>query len=262
VPQVLQAGRIGNRFFTVDRRFSGRSLSGWLAGADPAERRSALISYLDATEAIQRLPTPTARFARLIGDDPREFDSLAELLTDQLTRTVQRSRDRLEQDVPNVIEVWQRLQQALVGRTAEPRLVHGDVCPPNVYLSRAADGRPVVTGIGDFSPHTLVADPLLDVAGAVAFLELEDYPDAVADAAWLTGEAIRRHGPDAAAWIANYRVFYGFYFSDTYEFDPRTYAWCLHQLTTAAGAPPAPTPPAGSGSAASTGGSAAAPGST
>ncbi len=154
---------------------------------------------------LQQLPPPTPRFARLIGEDPREFDSLAELLTAQMTGTVRRSRQRLEQELPGVIEVWDRLQQALVGRTVEPRFVHGDFCPPNVYVSDR-DGTPAVTGVGDFSPHTLVADPLLDITGAVAFLELEDYPEAAADAAWLTEEAVRRLGPDAAVWIGHYRV--------------------------------------------------------
>ena len=230
VPQILEAGRIGDRFFTVDRRFAGRSLSAWLADAEPELRREVLLSYLDAAAALRYLPTPTPRFARLVGDDPREFDSLAALLTAQLTSTVQRSRQRLEQDLPGVIEVWNRLQQVLITRVVEPRFVHGDLCPPNAYVSER-NGRPAVTGVGDFSPHTLVADPLLDIAGAVAFLELEDYPDSAADAAWLTAEAVRRFGPDTAEWIGRYRVYYGFYFSDTYDFDPTTYAWCLRQLT-------------------------------
>ncbi len=242
VPWILDAGQIGNRYFTVDRRFSGRSLSGWLAEAQPDERRTVLLSYLDAAATLQQLPSPTRRFARLIGDDPREFDSLAELLTDQLLRILQTSRQRLEQDVPNVIEVWNRLQQALIGREVVPQLVHGDVCPPNVYVSRGPEGGPVVTGVGDFSPHTLVADPLMDIAGAIAFLELEAYPDAAADAAWLTAVAVERYGPGTADWIGHYRVYYGFYFSDTYEFDPTSYAWCLRQLDGATGRVGAQTP--------------------
>ena len=108
--------------------------------------------------------------------------------------------------------------------------MHGDYCPPNVYLSRDAPGRPVVTGVGDFSPHTLSADPMLDITGAVAFLELESYPGAAEDAAWLTGVALEQFGAGTAEWIAHYRAFYGFYFSDAYEFDPQLYAWCLRQL--------------------------------
>ena len=42
--------------------------------------------------------------------------------------------------------------------------------------------------------------------------------------------AVERHGTETAYWIEVYRRFYGFYFSDTFEFDPSTYGWCLRQL--------------------------------
>jgi putative membrane protein len=71
---------------------------------------------------------------------------------------------------------------------------------------------------------------MMDIAGAVIFLELGEYAAAADDAAWLQGVAVERHGPDTAHWIEVYRRFYGFYFSDTFEFDPSTYGWCLRQL--------------------------------
>ncbi len=230
VPRILDAGQLAGRYFTVDRRMSGRMLSGWLTRAPLAERREVLLSYLNAAAALHRLPSPTTNFARLIGEDVREFDSLAELLTAQLSQSLQQSSPRLEQDLPDVRAVWDRLQSALVERTCVPRLVHGDVCPPNVYLSSDAQGRPVISGVGDFSPHTLCADPLLDITGAVAFLELESYAGAAEDAAWLTERAIELCGPGTAEWMVVYRVFYGFYFSNAYAFDLQLYAWCLRQL--------------------------------
>ena len=87
-----------------------------------------------------------------------------------------------------------------------------------------------MVGVGDFSPHTLQADPLLDLTGAVTFLELEPYPEAAADSAWLLGAAVERYGSEVAHWIGVYRRYYGFYFSDTFRFDPATYGWCLRQL--------------------------------
>ena len=36
-----------------------------------AQRRPALISFLDATERLQQLPSPVPGFARLIGEDAR-----------------------------------------------------------------------------------------------------------------------------------------------------------------------------------------------
>jgi putative membrane protein len=143
-----------------------------------------------------------------------------------------RSRDDLARDVPGVARAWDRLQHDLSLRTVSPTLVHGDFCAPNAYVSMTADG-PRVTGVGDFSPHTLQADPLMDLTGAVTFLELEPYAEAVADSEWLLGLGVQRYGPDVARWIGVYRRYFGFYFSDTARADPRTYGWCLRQLDAA-----------------------------
>jgi putative membrane protein len=231
LPLIIDAGEREGRFYTLDRRFSGRNFSGWLQDADQAQRRSALVSFLDATEQLQRLPSPVPGFARLIGEGaPQQFGTLSELLASMLQVPLATSRTRLERDVPGIVEVWNRLHGDLAERSVSPSLVHGDICPPNAYLSQGPLG-PVVTGIGDFSPHTSNADPLLDVAGAVIFLELEPYADAPSDAQWLEGVAVQRHGREIVHWIEVYRRYYGFYFSNAYAVDPTLYAWCLRQLS-------------------------------
>ena len=231
LPLILEMGERNGRFFTVDRRFSGRNFSGWLQHADMAQRRPALISFLDAAERLQELPAPVPGFARLIGEGaPQQFSTLVDLLSSMLRGPLQSSQTQLERDLPAVSEVWNRLHSELAQRSVAPAIVHGDVCPPNAYLSQGPQG-PVVTGIGDFSPHTVHADPLLDVAGALIFLELEPYADAAADAAWLESVAVERHGREIVHWIDVYRRFYGFYFSNAYAFDPNLYSWCLRQLS-------------------------------
>ena len=230
LPLVLDAGVTQGRSWTVDRRFAGQALAGWLPTAGVAERRAALGSLLDAAEAMSRLPGPVAGFARLVGDGaPQSYDSLVELLTAMLAGPTSRSHDDLARDVPDVAAAWDRLQRDLAQRVVTPTLVHGDLCAPNAYVGVDERG-PRVTGVGDFSPHTLQADPLMDLTGAVTFLELEPYEEAVADSEWLLGLAVQRYGPDVARWIGVYRRYFGFYFSDTAEADPRTYAWCLRQL--------------------------------
>jgi putative membrane protein len=231
LPLIMEMAERNGFFYTVDRRFSGRNFSSWLQSADMTQRRAALISFLDATERLQQLPSPVAGFARLIGDSaPQQFGTLGELLASMLQGPLQTSRPLLQRDVPGVSEVWNRLHADLAQRSTVPALVHGDVCPPNAYLSQGPDG-PVVTGIGDFSPHTVNGDPLMDLAGALIFLELEPYADAPADAAWLEAVAVERHGREIVPWINVYRRFYGFYFSNAYAFDPTLYTWCLRQLS-------------------------------
>lgn len=232
LPQILDAGEIAGRWFSVDRRMSGGSLSPWLATAETGSRREALLGYLDAASRIQHLPAPVAGHARLLGADaPRVFDSLVGLLTDQLLRILPQSQNRLETDVPGIAVTWDELQQWLTARQGTPRLVHGDFCPPNTYVTVQPDGRPVVSGVGDFSPHTLHADPMMDIAGAIMFLELETYDAAAEDAHWLTEQAVARFGPDVAEALPMYRRYFGFYFSNSFAFDPVLYDWCRRQLT-------------------------------
>ena len=230
LPLVLDAGVTHGRRWTVDRRFAGTSLADRLPTADVAARRTALAGLLDAAEEMSRLPVPVPGFARLVGDGaPQTYGSLLELLSAMLAGPTSRSRDDLARDVPDVARAWDRLQHDLAARSVVPTLVHGDLCAPNAYVT-VVDGVPRVTGVGDFSPHTLQADPLMDLTGAVAFLELLAYDGAVADSEWLLGQAVQRHGPEVARWIGVYRRYFAFYFSDTAETDPRTYAWCLRQL--------------------------------
>ena len=230
LPMILEAGERGGRLYSLDRRFSGRPFSPWLASAKPGERRTALLSFLDATARLAALPSPVPGFARLVGPNaPAKFDSAAELARNMLVGPALAGRSQLARDQPDVAEVWERLQTDLSERQVAPVLVHGDICPPNAYLSMGPDG-PVVTGIGDFSPHTVHGDPMMDVTGAVAFLELEPYAEAADDAVWLETVAVERWGVETAHWIDVYRRFYGFYFSNAYEFDPALYGWCLRQL--------------------------------
>ena len=233
LPLVLDAGVTHGRSWTIDRRFAGGSLSAWLPTAEVSARRAALASLLDAAEAMSRLAMPVSGFARLVGDGaPQTYGSLVELLNAMLAGPTARSHADLARDVPGVAGAWDQLQQELATRTVTPTLVHGDFCAPNAYVS-TRDDTPRVTGVGDFSPHTLQADPLMDLTGAVTFLELEAYEEAVSDSEWLLGVAVQRYGPDVARWIGVYRRYFGFYFSDTAESDPKTYGWCLRQLNRA-----------------------------
>ena len=170
VPLILDSGVRDGRAYTIDRRFSGRAFSGWLATAERTERRDALGTFLDAVSRLAALPSPVPGFARLVGGDaPAQFGSLTDLARNMLARPTQTSQEHLARDVPDVARVWDRLMADLAERQVQPALVHGDICPPNAYVSLGPDG-PVVTGIGDFSPHTVHGDPMMDVTGTVAFL--------------------------------------------------------------------------------------------
>ena len=103
LPLIIEAGERDGRLYSIDRRFSGRPFSPWLAQAEPGERRTALLSFLDATARLAELPSPVPGFARLVGPDaPAEFNSAAELARNMLVGPTLHSRSQLGHDLPNV----------------------------------------------------------------------------------------------------------------------------------------------------------------
>ncbi len=214
LPMIIESGRVAGRFYSIDRRMGGIPLTRWLPNASTDHRRQVLGSYLRAATALCRLPIPAPGFARLFGRHARGFDTLAELIADQLSGVAHRLDDPpdfLQAEIARVVD-------ELRHRDCAPVLVHGDYGPGNVFAARV-EGSMRVTGVADFSVHTLAADPLMDIAGAVTLLELEDYDDAEADASWLRQQAVdmlasRMPAADVQHWLDVYRRYYAIYFSD------------------------------------------------
>ncbi|QDP94568.1 PH domain-containing protein [Microlunatus elymi] len=233
-PEIIESGEIGGRTYTVDRRIAGTSLSAWLPTATGDVRRQVLDQYLQAAASMSQLPLPSRQFARLFGHDPRIFDSLGDLLEDQLRTAEQRVRDNLDRDLPagSVQRVIAEVRQ----RVCEPALVHGDFYPGNVMVGATRRPDPggdavqtVITGVADFSPHTLAADPVMDLAGAITLMGMEQYPDVLDDQRFLHELAINRYGPyvlDLEHWLDVYRRYYAIYYAD----DPMVYPYSIEHL--------------------------------
>ncbi|MBO0812726.1 MAG: PH domain-containing protein, partial [Microlunatus sp.] len=226
-PLIIESGELGDRTYTIDRRIPGMSLAGWLPTAPESQRRAALFGYLQVAATIQRLPLPAAGFGRLFGRDPRRFPSLGALLEDQLRTAVQHTTEWLDRDLPAA--AVERVISEVHQRSCEPRLVHGDYFPGNVYLALRPDGMPIISGVGDFSPHTLAADPVLDLAGAISLMGLADYPGAAEDQQFVRDQALRLYGdqiPDLPYWLDVYHRYYAIY----YAADPEVYPHSLAAL--------------------------------
>lgn len=228
LPQILESGRAADRFYSIDRRFTGAPLARRLASSPQDQRRQLLLDYLHAATRLSQLPLPEPRFARLFGTDARSFDSLADLIGDQLGRARQLLASRMGAAL--VDRAVDRLIDQLRDRRCWPTLVHGDYGPGNVFATEI-EHTVRVTGVADFSPHTLAADPVMDVAGAITLLELEPYDGAGADSCWLREQATTmlaaEIAPDELAhWLDVYRRYYAIYFSD----DERVYPWAVSVL--------------------------------
>jgi putative membrane protein len=227
LPSVLEIGTADGRVYAVERRMGGRVLAELMPCLDGADRARALASYLAAAEAIGGIALADRPFGEILADRPVRRETWAGFLWDRLLASYGVSRADLTVDVPRVGQALEHVRAGL--QALEPfgrrRLVHGDYFPGNVYIGD--DLR--VTGVGDFGYSTVVGDPLLDVAGAVAFLEVVDghHPE---DGALLKRLVRERHGADVDLRLDLYRLWYSFYFSGCKVDDPPTYAWCAGNL--------------------------------
>jgi len=91
------------------------------------------------------------------------------------------------------------------------------------------DGQGALTAVVDFSPLTLIGDPLIDLAGAYYFCRIYDFVSA-ADYRVLRRLIEQRFGEDCWQRIDLYYTFHSLRFSDCKLPDNHTYNWCLRRL--------------------------------
>lgn len=225
-PVIVESGETAGRVYTVDQRIPGQSLESWLRSVPPEDRRPVLDQYVRAAAALRQLPLPAPEFARLFGDRPARFDSLAALLEDQIRIAVRNTREWIGQELP--APAVDRVIAELRERRCTPGLVHGDYYPGNVMVGEQ-NGSVIITGVADFSPHTLAADPLMDIAGAIWLMGMPSQPDAEDDQRFVYDVAIDQFGntePDLRHWLDVYRRYYAIYYAS----DPAIYPGSIEHL--------------------------------
>ena len=118
VPLIIEAGERQRADVLHRPALLRPQLLAWLAQADQTERRPALLSFLDAIERVQQLPSPVTGFARLVGREaPAAVRHARRSARNMLGGPAERSRDRLLRDLPDVAAVWDRLHDDLAARS-------------------------------------------------------------------------------------------------------------------------------------------------
>jgi putative membrane protein len=231
LPYVLESGLLDGRIYTIERRMRGSDFATVLPTLSGAQRERALTSYLHTAGRIGTLTFPEQPFGELLAPgEALQHTSWPAFLWARLQQTFSRSRRHLVRDVPRIDDVTEHVRAELktLDGFGRKSLVHGDYFPGNCYIDAALE----VYGVGDFGYTTVVGDARMDLAGAVAYLEVVDGYRAE-DTAFLMALLAEWYGGDIARWIDLYRLYYSFYFSDCIDADPRTYRWCVRNLSAA-----------------------------
>jgi hypothetical protein len=230
VPAIDEIGRVGETYFTIERRLPGEMLSRVLPRLAAPPRRNLLRRYLHAATCFQQVTLPDRPFGQILADEPIQAPTWRAFLERMIDQGLRRGAVYLKEDLGGAervlgIERYFERELSLVDEVHTKSLVHGDYWPDNVLVDARDDGWDV-SAVLDFDGMTLVGDSRLDLAAAVFFLEMrEGYPRR--DSAFLLHHAVAQYGPSIAPVIEFYRLWYSAVYAHTKPFDPLTYGWCL-----------------------------------
>jgi aminoglycoside phosphotransferase (APT) family kinase protein len=219
LPVVRDIGYHEGTLYSIEDRIPGRSMAEILPELDGERRRTALAAYLAVAEAMVAMRTE-GDYGDLLLAQPLKRAHWGEYLAARLQGFADNAA--LASDIPDLEAIVGRLTARLLALPdPEKCVVHGDIWPPNVMM----DDDLRVTGLIDFSFTTRVGDSVMDLAGAVYFLQIAN-PQGPEDNAFLMDLIEARHGPAVRDRFGLYAVWFAFSFA----FNPEmtvVYAWCL-----------------------------------
>ncbi len=228
VPLIYEYGAVDDVHFHVERRLPGQDMAQVFPRLTSRERRSALSSLLDALPQLHAVQLPQYPYGEPLNVwEEITADTWPGYLQARIEATLAHSYADLQEDLPEVDRIVDEFYCHLGELPAQPPkcLVHGDYFLGNVL----SDERGILTAVVDFSPLTLIGDPLIDLAGAYYFCRIYDFVSE-ADFSFLRKEVDRKYGAQSWQHIDLYYTFYSLRFSDCKVSDNHTYHWCLHRL--------------------------------
>ena len=228
VPLIYEYGAVGKIHYHVERRLPGQDFAEVFPRLTSAERRSALASFLDGLPPLHAVHMPQLPYGEPLNvQEEITSETWPGYLQARIEATLAHSYSDLQEDLASVERIVEESYRELSSLSPRPPkcLVHGDYFPGNVLC----DDKGFLTAVVDFSPLTLIGDPLVDLAGAYYFCRIYDFVTA-ADYEFLRSQISGRYGSHCWQRIDLYYTFYSFRFSDCKIPDNHTYRWCLRRL--------------------------------
>jgi len=215
IPYVCELRVIAERLVTFEPRLHGQTLQRALLEVHGTDRRELLVSTLEASRALSRLPLTRPWFGDLCQVPPIRARSWKEYLH-------QRARTSLAA----AGEAFARVDVEALCRPfeepANPALVHLDLYAGNVLV----DGNSV-TAVLDFGGVPVYGDPDFDPLTVAVYLRGEmtdgtDEADHVVCREWLARAGLADRLEAAERWVA---AMWSFAVDD-----PKVHAWCQRVL--------------------------------
>ncbi|MFD5316159.1 phosphotransferase [Streptomyces sp. NPDC127098] len=223
-PLIVEVAERDGRAFTVERELPGTPLSA--AGLAPAAAHDAVVAVVTALAATTAGPATRALpvLNERIADRP--------VLPELVRRRGAAFRPVLAAALPGFDALLDLLLDRLDGAAGTgraERIVHGDICPPNVLVDAA--GRPAA--LLDWGLLTTAGENAFDAATAAAFFDMYG-PDAPVHHEALAGRLAETLGYDRE-WLLVQLAAYAVAGACAYDPAGRDghFAWCVDVLARA-----------------------------
>lgn len=227
VPLIYEIGNVSGTYYTIEKRLYGVTLDKIFGGLDEDDKRLILKRYFESLKALHSIKLPKLPYGQILkANDAFTGTSWQEFLEIKMENKIGYSHKWLAKDVTNFEQKVRRFYEIIETKLSyeDKTLVHGDYFHGNVLVENLE-----ISAVLDFSPHTVVGDYRMDVAGAITFLELDPTftPEYIE---YLYTLAEQQYGKDIRKYIGYYRLYYSFLFANSFEFDKQLYEWCIKTL--------------------------------
>ncbi len=233
-PEYLEWGVIDNTLFAIERLLPGTNMAIELGRLRGVGRLTAWTNYAEAVHEIHRLSFNAPGFGDLYphtADAPIRAKTWNEYLNLTIDNHLALYRPELSLDVPHLEGSIARLRKSIhsIPEPAPGHLVHGDFFPGNVMIDESHN----VTAVIHWSEYCVVGDPLLDLAGALTFLETQvhiepsDLGHVRSHLVTIAGDHILKPISVYRSWIA-LMMTSRWYRQNSY----RHYSWAIKQVRT------------------------------
>ena len=224
-PVVLEQGHVGAVPYMIEERIVGESLTATLPRLDGAARERAFDAYLDAVITVGTVSLGESWYGEILADEPVRTPTWVQFLQDRVHAHAATASSRVRADLPELDRLVADLcEEVRTIHVDSPHLVHGDVFPGNVIVDESGH----IVGLVDFASLTIAGDPALDIAGALAFLDIT--PGLRPTDTQRLRERAGQMAPVALSREWMYRRFYALSYLHAIDDDQPLYRWCLATL--------------------------------
>jgi len=211
-PQIFTVGEVDGILYTVEKRLQGVQMDKMMIGMSTVDRQRLYRNYYDAIRQVNTVMFPDLPYGQII-QTPESITSNS--WTDFLIQTLDQKRIKTQDsmrrsvtDFDKKVELFKSLIQHHLMST-QKNLVHCDYFLNNVLVNDDLS----ISAVFDFSAHTAVGDPKLDIAGVLTWNEID--PNAKPeDYMFLYDVAKKDYGDDIEMYADLYLLFSSFYFAD------------------------------------------------